>query len=243
MSFSPNNLRKHLSKHGDLSKPSKFKVEIFASGSTKGNIHEELNKKSRELTFQCEATELPGYTVNTSESKVYGPSWHVATVPTFTDISLTFICAGDMWEKKFFDDWMNSIVPVAFGGLGTAASHPRYRDDYICDIKIYQYVDTNSTKYVYGCILEEAFPTNIGALAVNWGDTDGVHRLAVSFKYTRWKRLVDGLFNPTSYSNEFNEFLTAQNSSGDNVQDGVRRGTAANEGASDAVRDSAIGPQ
>lgn len=192
MSFSPDALRKHLSKHGDLAKPSRFRATITG-----------FSDIGRDLRLQCEATELPGFTVNTSEAKIYGPSWHVATIPVFTDVQLTFICTQDMWEKKFFDDWMKLIVPIA-PWLGTQVSpHVGYRDDYMTNIFIEQMTEVNQTLSIYRCVLEEAFPTTVAALPVSWADVDGVHRLQVTFKYTRWKPW-DTNFTLTDYAEQFN---------------------------------------
>lgn len=194
MSFSPDALRKHLSKHGDLAKPSRFRATIANFGTP---------DNGRDLQMQCEATELPGFTVNTSEAKIYGPSWHVATVPVFTDIQLTFICAQDMWEKKFFDEWMRLIVPIAPWQGTQVSPHVEYRDNYDSTIFIEQMTEVNQTLSIYRCVLEEAFPTAVAALPVSWADVDGVHRLQVTFKYTRW-RPWDTNFTLTDYAEQFN---------------------------------------
>lgn len=217
MTFSPDKFRKHIASHGDLAKPSKFQVQIFRSGSRakisqtgeiKGDPNTEVSSPgtleevvvkaprwptdSRYLSLQCEATELPGFTVNTLESKVYGPSWHIATTPSYSDITLTFLCTSDMWEKKYFEDWMQSIIPTGYYSkdsvLNDGASHVAYRDNYLSTIVIDQFKETGSKNIPYRCALEQAFPIAMQALPLNWGDTEGIHRLAVVFKYYKWTR-------------------------------------------------------
>ncbi len=204
MSFSPDTLRKHLSSHGDLAKPSRFRVKITGSLREDGSPSTIGLDTSRELQLQCEATELPGFTINTSESKIYGPSWHVATIPVFNEISLTFICAQDMWEKKFFDTWMRSIIPISKYQSPEVAPHAEYRDNYRSTIFIEQMTDVNPVLSIYRCVLEDAFPTSTSPLPVNWGDVDGVHRLQVSFKYTKWKP-YDTDFSLTDYAQRYNK--------------------------------------
>lgn len=199
MAFSVDQFRQHFAKHGEFAKPSKFKVTIFRSNVSDVNI-------ARGLSFQCETTELPGYTLNTSEAKVYGPSWHVATTPTYTDLSLTFLCASDMWEKKYFDDWMQTIIPTGYATVDEPSPHPEYREKYLSTIRIDQYSeygDDRNHEIPYRVMVFDAFPINLAPLPLNWGD-DGVHRLNVTFKYTRWGRGAASLYtesNPISANN------------------------------------------
>lgn len=192
MSFSPDTLLKHLSRHGDLAKPSRFRATITGYGDY-----------GRELRLQCEATELPGFTINTSEAKIYGPSWHVATLPVFNEIQLTFICAQDMWEKKFFDDWMRLIIPIAPWNGAEVSPHAEYRDNYTSTIFIEQMTEVNPVLSIYRCVLEDAFPTSLAPLPVTWGDVDGVHRLLVTFRYVKWKPWETN-FSLTDYAEQYN---------------------------------------
>ena len=175
MAFSVNEFRKHFASHGDFSRPSRFDVMINYAGVAKP------------LSLQCEATELPGFVINTAEAKVYGPSWHIATVPTFSDITLTFLCASDMWEKTFFDNWMQEIIPMGTYRGTEVSPHAQYRDDYMAEIKIRQFKETSDTDIPYTVALLEAFPTAIAPMALNWSD-DGIHRMQVTFKYRKWVR-------------------------------------------------------
>jgi hypothetical protein len=220
MTFSPDKFRSHIAKHGDLAKPSKFQVQIFRSSSArqkfevKGDPNKEVSSDgtleevvvtaprlddSRYLSLQCEATELPGFTVNTLESKVYGPSWHVATTPSYSDITLTFLCTSDMWEKKYFEDWMQSIIPTGYYStdsiINDGASHVAYRDSYLSTIVIDQFKESGENNIPYRCALLQAFPIAIQALPLNWGDSEGIHRLAVVFKYYKWTRADKDVIN------------------------------------------------
>ena len=86
--FRPNDFFANFVKHKDFSKSSKFHVEIFKPANLAfGQLD------FRELKFQCEAAELPGYNINTVDAKIYGVSSPVAVSYSFNDISLTFMCA------------------------------------------------------------------------------------------------------------------------------------------------------
>jgi hypothetical protein len=87
---------------------------------------------SEQLSLQCEAAELPGYTLNTIENKIFGAPTPLAGTPSFGDVTLTFICAGNLWEKKFFDAWLNNIIPKQTYLVN-------YKMNYVTDIVIRQY--------------------------------------------------------------------------------------------------------
>lgn len=175
MAFNVNQFRDHFAKHDDFARTSKFDVRIAAPPG--------LELSASDLRFQCEATELPGYTVNTVDGRYYGVANPVASFPTFADLTLTFVCAGDFWEKKLFDRWMNLVIPVN-------DYNPRYKIDYVSPkIEINQFAEfastSNSAQVIYNVQFYEAFPTAIAPLSLNWSD-DGIHRLAVTFRYEYW---------------------------------------------------------
>jgi hypothetical protein len=176
MAFSVNQFRDHFGKHNDFAKTSKFDVFVVAPSG--------LGLSATDLRFQCESTELPGYTVNTVDARYYGVANPVASFPNFGDLTLTFVCAGDFWEKKLFDRWMNLVVPIN-------NYNPNYKDTYTSPkIEINQYSevanqDGNTAPVIYKVAFFEAFPTVIAPMNMNWAD-DGIHRLAVTFRYEYW---------------------------------------------------------
>jgi hypothetical protein len=204
--FKVSDFLNHFGRHNDFAKTSKFEVRISPP-----NGIPDLN--SYDLRFQCETTELPGYNINAVENRIYGVSTPVAsTAASFADITLTFICSGDMWEKKMFDRWMNAIVPIN-------NYNPRYRDDYTSPkIEINQYTDiyyteddqeipanaeiTASEQKIYSAVLFNAFPISIAPLSLNWSD-DNFHRLAVTFKYDYWSPGTFDPFKPATVNNNY----------------------------------------
>lgn len=179
MAFNINSFRDYFAGHQDFAKSSRFDVRISPPSK--------LGYNSFDLRFQCEVSELPGYNINTVDGRYYGVASPVASVASFNDINLTFICAGDFWEKKLFDKWMNLIIP--FNNY-----NPEYRDSYVSPkIEINQFADYGDTaadessipKIIYSVALFNAFPVTIAPLQMNWAD-DGIHRLSVTFKYEYW---------------------------------------------------------
>lgn len=177
--FKPDDFLANFAKHKDFAKVSKFHVEI-----TKPSAFIAGDVDFRDLRFQCEAAELPGYNINTVDARIYGVPAPVASFASFNDITLTFICAGDLWEKKLFDYWLNLIIPVN-------NYHLRYKNEYVSKINIKQYYETGEPSYIVS--LWNAFPITLSPLTLNWGD-DGIHKLSVTFKYDYWSTNVTEKF-------------------------------------------------
>ena len=186
MAFNINQFRDHFAKHDDFAKTSKFDVRITAPTR--------LDLDATDLRFQCETTELPGYTVNTVDGRYYGVASPVASFPTFGDLTLTFICSGDFWEKKLFDKWLNLVIPF------NTSYNPNYRDAYLApSLEINQFSEygdlppdetavagiDDRPKILYKVQFFNIFPTAIAPMSLNWSD-DGIHRLAVTFRYEYW---------------------------------------------------------
>lgn len=199
--------------HFDFAKASKFAVLIFqpeglvAGGLFGGLIGQTLSTEKlgafinpASLSFQCEQASLPGYQINTVEQQIYGASFVQASTPVFQPLELTFICAGDMWERKFFEDWMELVLPrepskVNFKGIDDffptdkQGDRPpftaKYRSEYVSTIEVIQFHETGipSVRYKF----EEAFPVMMAPQALNWGD-DGIHRLQMTFSYRTYRR-------------------------------------------------------
>lgn len=119
--FSIDTFRSKINSFGGLQKTNRFYVEVF----TKIWTSDVMDR----LKFLCEAAELPGKTILTSDAKIYGPAYKIATGTVFNEITLTFLCSNDMREKLQFDVWMNAIQnPRTFD--------MQYRDDYVGTISI-----------------------------------------------------------------------------------------------------------
>lgn len=204
----------HAATHFDFSKAAKFAVLIFQpSGLVAGGLLGGLIGQTKAtqflgpalnttgLTFQCEQASLPGYQLNTVDQRVFGAPWSIAATPgDYAPLELQFISMGDMWERKFFEDWMEFILPkgstrstadnivtnlINADGLSRAAGTATYRNEYVSTIQVIAFHDTGipSARYTF----EEAYPVMVAPQPINWGD-DGINRVNVTFKYTTWSR-------------------------------------------------------
>jgi hypothetical protein len=208
--------------HADFSKPAKFAALIFqptgliAGGLLGGLIGRTLTKagingnpvasgllktlNTGSLSFQCDSAVLPEYNINTLDTNIFGAKWRTAATPVHGDLPLTFICAGDLWERKFFEDWMDFIIPknnsrinevnqigsfINLDNVTSGQGLSRYRDEYVTTIEIIQFHDTGvpAARYKF----EECFPFSMQASQLDWGSGE-VQKLSMNFAYKTWRR-------------------------------------------------------
>lgn len=163
----------------DLARPSRFDVQIPVPLGLS-----QYPDIPRLLNMRCENAQLPSRTLSTTTFKVYGIDEKFPYTTSYEDITLTFLVSDSMIEKKFFDAWLNWINPGNNYDL-------RYKKDYSVPVLVNQYSLTNQK--TYSVTLVDAYPISVNQLDLNWA-SDGVHKLSVTFAYTRWyNNSPDGL--------------------------------------------------
>jgi hypothetical protein len=164
-------------------------TNIFNRDNTDEQSKTTNSSISRYLALQCESTELPGKSILTQDAKVYGPTYKIPYQTQFADISLTFLCTNDFYERKLFDRWIEAIMPNDTHNL-------RFSNDdatrYLTNLKIIQYDDF--IKQIYAVEMIDAFPISIASQPLNWGE-DSFHRLTVQFSYRKYKTLYQGKYD------------------------------------------------
>lgn len=132
-----------------------------------------------DLTYLCEATEMPGRRVDTVDLRYYGPNFKMPYQPVYDDLSMIFVCRNDQREREFFDDWMEAINP-------SDTYNFNYKDEYSTTISLFHFDDEGIPSYAY--TIYEAYPIFVNPQPVTWVD-DNYQRLTVNFTYMNWRRL------------------------------------------------------
>jgi len=183
-------------------KPSRYIVRLSAPPSLTNN-----DPIWRDLSFLCEAAELPGRQFMVNENRYYGPVFKTPAAVEYQDLQLTFLCRDKFRERQIFDNWMEKIQPISTFEFN-------YRDDYAATIEVFQMSDigegivtpatdpnglpiprsnplfTNQNLkdvHVYRIVYEKAYPVAVLAQPLSGSDGDYM-RLQVLFTYTRWTR-------------------------------------------------------
>jgi hypothetical protein len=130
----------------------------------------------RTVLLYCDSAALPGMTISTQPSRIYGEIREMPYERLFDNISLSFYVDNAMDSKALFDSWINSIQdPVT--------RQFNYYADYVTDITIY--VLDKANKEQYKVKLYECFPKSMGAITMDYSSKD-VMKLQVSMNYKYW---------------------------------------------------------
>jgi hypothetical protein len=146
---------------------------------------------SRYLALQCESAQLPGKSMATADvDMLYGPTFRIPYRAMYDEnISLTWICTNEFYERKLFDKWLEAMTP---NDTHNARFSQGEKTRFTTNIKIVQYDDF--IKQIYAVELIDAFPVIIAPQPLNWSD-DGFHRLSVQFAYTSYKTIYEGAYD------------------------------------------------
>lgn len=136
------------------------------------------------VSLYTEQINFPPMINNVRTYKVWGPSIHRPQSIEYGGEGITaiFHVDRDMEVKKFFDDWMHSIINKNDFTVS-------YLKEYATTIDINQLDEQNNI--TYSVKLYDAFPRSINIMELNNQSQNQTHRLSVVFAYRYWYEQPD----------------------------------------------------
>ena len=153
-----------------LASPNKFKVEFF-------NIP--VLDANRQLDFMCEQVDIAGRSVQSVMNLEYGIRREIAyNGPAYNPLNLTFICTGELKEKKILDNWNNLIVD------STQGFDVAYYDTYAknCSLRVESLRPDGSTT-AYTITYREVYPKSVSSIQLNHSTTNSTLRVTAEIQY------------------------------------------------------------
>ena len=144
-------------------------IKVFTGSST--------TEVTRGLDMMCSQTELPGKTINVSETKYNGDVHKIGQSIMYGNQQFVFKVSRDMLEKTVIDEWMSLVVNPKTHEVG-------YLQDYAVPITIYQ-LDTMDN-IVHAVVLEDAYPVMSNPLTLSNLEMNNTHEFMVQFAYRSW---------------------------------------------------------
>ena len=170
--FSVANFSSQISSHG-LASPNKFEVIFSAIPGTEAHERKQLN-------LMCDQVSLAGRDVQAVLDLQYGIRRQVVyNAPSYTPLSLSFICTDNMDEKRILDKWNNKCVST------TGNFHVAYYDDYVGHLDVYV-LDRSGKKRTYHMHYHEVYPKTVTAVELNHGTTNATLRVTAEMQYAYW---------------------------------------------------------
>ena len=187
-----------INKHKGPAKANKY---LFTGpyGQPAKGIADELGIDINDFKFMCDAANLPGRNLATTEFRTGSVSRSYVHSNNFNPtMTLSFILTDDMFVKKVFDRWMDDIVSLTDSKLeGSMVQNILTYPDMYCGSFGIKKLGTNlhanavdgSTSYDdYHVEIMEAFPKQINPVTLTYGSQD-VIRLQVVMAYSRWRMI------------------------------------------------------
>ena len=158
-----------------LASPNKFEV-VF----TRIPIAVEGVDATTQLSLMCDQCSLAGRDVQASLDIQYGVRRQVVyNAPSYTPLSLSFICTDNMDEKRILDKWNNKCVST------TGNFHVAYYDDYVGHLDVYV-LDRSGKHRTYHMHYHEVYPKTVTAVELNHGTTNASLRVTAEMQYAFW---------------------------------------------------------
>lgn len=216
--FNVSRFKSSVEKNG-LLRNNKFMMRIYPpAGFSSANKPEQasLIETARYIELWGESTNIPGIAVNTNNFRRYGygPMEKKPFDTVTNDISVSFIGDGKgaLWE--FFHQWIRLIMNFEFAdgpnpdyNVGLTTGHKpyelSYKNEYASYAEIYVFADNGNTSDPNAGIpikvnLREIYPVMLGDVQLNWGDTNNIMKVPVTFTFKDWFTLTSRDYNSTN---------------------------------------------
>lgn len=180
MPFDITEFSSQLSRRG-VQKPSHYQLLITPPATIETPV-------VRDFIFRANSANLPGFNIGYDDikHKGYGLGEKRANTISFEDITVTVIVDGQGETKKFFNDWMELILPTNDGVHGTSNVEMfEYPVNYYGGIEITMFDGTGVAHTNWS--FKDCFPISVGAVQVSWESTDTIFVLPISFAYRSYK--------------------------------------------------------
>lgn len=163
---------------------SAFKSNLTAGGARPNLFEAVVNNPinaAADSTFRfvCRAAQLPGSTIPAIDVPYFGRQVRIAGNRTFEPWTVTIINTTDFAVRDSMEAWMNGINGHA---TNTGLVNPA---DYQSDLIVDQLDRDESVLKSYtfrGC-----FPTNVGAIDLNYDTTGAIEEFPVEFQIQYWE--------------------------------------------------------
>lgn len=162
-------------------RPSLFEIILTPPPS----IGVDLLNSSTKLAFTCRAAELPEMNISSIDVPYFGRKIKVAGERTFADWSITVMNDEDFIVRSMFEAWSNAINRLVANVRDITLNAEQYK----CNVLVNQYAKDGELLRAYELV--GAFPTAIGAIALDWDSGNNIETFSVNFAYDYWVPAVE----------------------------------------------------
>jgi hypothetical protein len=131
------------------------------------------------INLMCQQAELPDMQLSTMVVKDDGLDRHVVVDKHYGSTHMVFLVDQDMVIRKYFDDWIQSVVATKGGTFA-------YFSEYVVDTITVNQLNA-ARDIVYSVKYHDIYPVSMASLGLSMSQTGGTHLLQVKFEYRWWE--------------------------------------------------------
>lgn len=135
--------------------------------------------------FACRGASLPASSVASIEVPYFGRKIKVAGDRTFEDWTVTVYNDEDFGVRSMFETWSNALNRMVSNVRDPSLAAEQYKTDF----EIIQYGKDGTELRSYQLV--GAFPTQIGAIELDWDSANQVEIFTVNFAFDYWVPLIE----------------------------------------------------
>jgi hypothetical protein len=128
------------------------------------------------LSLSVETVDFPSTHVSAFDMRVHNLRHKQPYNVSYEDITITFRCSEDMFERKLFEAWIKLIQ-------NPKTRNFNYRNEYEGTFEIIQYSRNGGNVPVYGMKLVDAYPIDVSIMSGDQGAENSYHRSIVTITY------------------------------------------------------------
>lgn len=208
----------------DIGRSAYFDVHIYKKLGGLSNFVED-----KVLTFLCYSAELPGETLATIDSKIYGVVEKHPILASYNNINLDFYTRGSDFDtvRAHMMEWMVTATGRSEVLSGNLYAQTTYNVAYKKDISGLVIINHYSVdgKLLTSCKLIDAFPVGISGAKLDWSMENGAMNLSVAFAFTEYEYSI---INSSAFGSNVVNPLNVVNPIGNNLLNGIKYATNPN---------------
>ena len=153
--------------------------------------------------FVCRTAELPASSVSAFDVPYFGRKVKIAGDRNFTDWQVNIMNDEDFSVRSLFETWSNALNRHVSNVRDPVAA----REGYKADLEVVQYGKDGNVIRSYQIV--GAFPTDIGAISLDWDTQNSIETFPVTFAYDYWVPLVETSDKKAGGTNTYGALTTA----------------------------------
>jgi len=134
----------------------------------------------QKFEFVCRTAELPASSVGEFEVPYFGRKIKIAGDRTFADWQVNVMNDEDFGVRSMFETWSNALNRM----VSNVRDPVLAREGYKTDLEVIQYSKDGDIIRSYSIV--GAFPTEIGAISLDWDTQNTIENFPVTFAYDYW---------------------------------------------------------